>query len=121
MAGRNLHPSILREYDIRGIVGKTLDETVAEHLGRAFGTEALKAGQKAGPLQGEINRLGNAIQELGAINMAALEELASSRERKGFLDAQSLDLNEAIQTIVVTKRHLKFTFRFLSWELDFDG
>jgi chromosome segregation protein len=31
--------------------------------------------------------------------MAALEELKSSRERKGFLDAQSADLNEAIQTL----------------------
>jgi chromosome segregation protein len=31
--------------------------------------------------------------------MAALDELASSRERKQFLDAQSADLNEAMQTL----------------------
>jgi phosphomannomutase len=40
-------PSIFKAYDIRGIVGRTLDEAVAEHLGRAFGTEALAAGERA--------------------------------------------------------------------------
>ncbi len=39
--------SIFKAYDIRGIVGQTLDVTFAEHLGRAFGTEALAAGEKA--------------------------------------------------------------------------
>jgi hypothetical protein len=29
--------SNFKAYDIRGIVGKTIDETFAEHLGRAFG------------------------------------------------------------------------------------
>jgi phosphomannomutase len=38
--------SVFKAYDIRGIVGKTIDETFAEHLGRAFGTEALKAGER---------------------------------------------------------------------------
>ena len=32
--------SIFKAYDIRGVVGKTIDETFAEHLGRAFGSEA---------------------------------------------------------------------------------
>lgn len=36
--------SAFKAYDIRGIVGQALDEQFAEHLGRAFGTEALKAG-----------------------------------------------------------------------------
>ncbi|MFN4267196.1 MAG: phosphomannomutase/phosphoglucomutase, partial [Aquabacterium sp.] len=39
--------SIFKAYDIRGIVGQTLNEAMAEHLGRAFGTEALKLGEKA--------------------------------------------------------------------------
>jgi phosphomannomutase len=39
--------SIFKAYDIRGIVGKNVDETFAEHLGRAFGSEALAAGEKA--------------------------------------------------------------------------
>jgi chromosome segregation protein len=59
----------------------------------------LKDGQKAAPLQGEITRLNNAIAELGAINMAALDELATNQERKQFLDAQVADLNAALETL----------------------
>jgi chromosome segregation protein len=50
-------------------------------------------------LQGEITRLAQAIQELGAVNLAALEELGTSSERKKFLDAQSADLEEAVTTL----------------------
>jgi phosphomannomutase len=37
--------SIFKAYDIRGVVPATLDEALAEALGRAFGTVALKEGQ----------------------------------------------------------------------------
>jgi phosphomannomutase len=40
----NFHPSSLREYDIRGIVGKTLGEADAEALGRSFGTLVRRGG-----------------------------------------------------------------------------
>ncbi len=50
-------------------------------------------------LQGEIDRLHREINALGAVNLAALDELSSARERKQFLDAQSADLNEAITTL----------------------
>jgi chromosome segregation protein len=50
-------------------------------------------------LQGEITRLTQAVTELGAVNLAALEELRSSQERKGFLDAQATDLEEAVTTL----------------------
>jgi phosphomannomutase len=40
-------PSIFKAYDIRGVVGRTIDETFAEHLGRAFGSEAVAAGERA--------------------------------------------------------------------------
>ncbi len=55
---------------------------------------------RASSLQGEVTRLNNEIQSLGPVNMAALDELSSSRERKSFLDAQSADLNEAMQTLM---------------------
>ena len=61
--------------------------------------EAFPAAPKATWLQGEVTRLGNAIAALGAVNLAALDELTVSSERKGFLDAQSADLNEAIGTL----------------------
>ena len=51
-------------------------------------------------LQGEIDALHRDIAALGAVNLAALEELAAASERKNFLDAQSADLNEAMTTLV---------------------
>lgn len=54
---------------------------------------------KVSALQSEVNKLNQEIQGLGPVNMAALEELASAQERKTFLDAQSADLNEAINTL----------------------
>jgi phosphomannomutase len=39
-------PTILREYDIRGIVGRTLHEEDAYALGRTFASEAVDAGAK---------------------------------------------------------------------------
>jgi phosphomannomutase len=39
--------SAFKAYDIRGVVGRDIDEAFAEHLGRAFGTEALAAGERA--------------------------------------------------------------------------
>jgi chromosome segregation protein len=50
-------------------------------------------------LQGEIDRLNREVAGLGAVNLAALDELAVARERKTFLDSQSADLNEAIGTL----------------------
>ncbi|MDM0111093.1 chromosome segregation protein SMC [Variovorax sp. J22R133] len=50
-------------------------------------------------LQSEIDRLHREVAALGAVNLAALDELATARERKGFLDSQSADLNEAINTL----------------------
>jgi chromosome segregation protein len=50
-------------------------------------------------LQGEIERIQREINALGAVNLAALDELGTARERKTFLDAQNADLNEAIQTL----------------------
>ncbi|AEG92181.1 phosphomannomutase/phosphoglucomutase [Ramlibacter tataouinensis] len=42
-----LSPSIFKAYDIRGIVPSTLDEEVAQAMGRAFGAAALREGEKA--------------------------------------------------------------------------
>ena len=50
-------------------------------------------------LQTEIDRINREIQSLGAVNLAALYELTSASERKGFLDSQSADLNEAMTTL----------------------
>jgi chromosome segregation protein len=56
-------------------------------------------GVKLYGLQTEIDRIQREINALGAVNLAALEELTSSSERKTFLDAQNADLLEAISTL----------------------
>ena len=38
------HPTILREYDIRGIIGETLSPDDALHIGKAFGTLVIRSG-----------------------------------------------------------------------------
>jgi len=43
-AGHRFDPSILREYDMRGIVGETLSTDDARALGRAFGTVVRRRG-----------------------------------------------------------------------------
>jgi chromosome segregation protein len=65
---------------------------------------ALAASVEAGAvrltgLQSEIDRLNREIAALGAVNLAALEELGVARERQQFLNAQSADLNEAMTTL----------------------
>lgn len=50
-------------------------------------------------MQSEIDRLHREINALGAVNLAALEELSTARERKQFLDAQTKDLTEAMTTL----------------------
>jgi chromosome segregation protein len=50
-------------------------------------------------MQSEIDRFNREIAALGAVNLAALEELAAASERKHFLDAQTADLVEAMTTL----------------------
>ncbi|MFC7518199.1 phosphomannomutase/phosphoglucomutase, partial [Herbaspirillum sp. GCM10030257] len=42
----SLSQSIFKAYDIRGIVGKTLDADVAAGIGQAFGTAAARKGEQ---------------------------------------------------------------------------
>ncbi len=50
-------------------------------------------------LQSEIDRINREIAALGAVNLAALDELTAARERKTFLDSQFGDLTSAINTL----------------------
>ncbi|MEO7245139.1 MAG: chromosome segregation protein SMC, partial [Rubrivivax sp.] len=75
-------------------------------------------GVKLWGLQGEIDRLQREVAALGAVNLAALDELTSASERKTFLDAQNADLLDAIGTLedaihkidLETRELLKQTF-----------
>ena len=90
--------SNFKAYDIRGIVGKTIDEAFAEHLGRAFGSEALKAGEKAvavgrdGRLSGPglvaalirgLASTGLDVVDIGAVTTPMLYYVAATRGKHG--------------------------------------
>ncbi len=58
-----------------------------------------EGGVRLSGLQTKIDTLNREIEALGAVNLAALEELGAARERKTFLDAQNADLSEAMATL----------------------
>jgi chromosome segregation protein len=99
---------------LRERVGKLQLEAQAAQLGGAQYLEQLAGAQvdlellgkgiedkgvKLQGLQGEIDRIQREVAALGAVNLAALDELTAARERKTFLDAQSADLVEAMTTL----------------------
>jgi chromosome segregation protein len=93
-------------------------EQFATQLREANADEAALAAQaerapRPSTLQGEINRLTQAMNDLGAVNLAALEELKAGEERKGFLDAQATDLDEAVRTLEEAIRRIDRETRVL--------
>ena len=74
-----------------------LDAAGADREAVRRGIEAV--GVRLSGLQSRIDALNREIESLGAVNLAALDELTTARERKGFLDAQSADLREAMATL----------------------
>jgi chromosome segregation protein len=105
-AERSLQPQRDRitEMQLKEQAARLNQEQFAEALG-ATGADEAELSQKLNPemkpqfLQGEVTRLTNAITALGAVNLAAVEELAQAAERKRFLDSQNADLQEAIATL----------------------
>ena len=94
----HVHASIFKAYDIRGVVGQTISEEFAEHLGRAFGTEALKLGERAvavgrdgrvsgpslsGALIKGLRAAGIDVIELGAVTTPMLYYVAATRAAVG--------------------------------------
>ncbi len=71
---------------------------------------------KPNALQNELNRLNADIEALGAVNLAALEELQTATERKAYLDAQAKDLNEAMATLEEAIRRIDKESRDLLME-----
>lgn len=47
----------------------------------------------------QVERMATRIQRLGPINLAAIEEYKTEAERKEYLDAQHVDLEEALETL----------------------
>lgn len=54
---------------------------------------------KIGQLENRKTKLESDIEALGAVNLAAIEELTTEQTRKQYLDSQCLDLTDASQTL----------------------
>lgn len=59
----------------------------------------LQPSSKVSTLLGQISSLSQQINALGPVNLAAMQELNESRERKLYLDAQANDLNQAMEML----------------------
>jgi chromosome segregation protein len=103
---QNLNPIRERTGDVKlkEQEARLTEEQYAQQLAEAGANEEeleaqLEKGKRSGAWQADITRLAGEISALGAVNLAALEELDASQQRKSYLDAQSLDLNEALTTL----------------------
>ncbi len=91
-------PTSFKAYDIRGVVGKAIDEEFAEALGKAFGSEVLLAGDRAvavgrdGRLSGPalsaalirgLASTGLDVVDLGAVTTPMLYYVAATRGKHG--------------------------------------
>jgi len=98
LSSMQVHASVFKAYDIRGVVGRTIDECFAEHLGRAFASEAIAAGERAvavgrdgrlsGPdlaaaLIGGLASTGLDVVDLGAVTTPMLYYVAATRGEHG--------------------------------------
>lgn len=89
----------LREQAARLGVQQNAEQLLQAEVDEAAVRATFETPPRPSWLQAEVNRLAQAIASLGPVNLAALDELESARTRKGFLDSQLADLNEAIATL----------------------
>jgi chromosome segregation protein len=101
----------INELRLKEQEARLAEENFASQLAEAQANEEellplLEEGVRASKLQGEINRLNEDMAALGAVNLAALDELSTARERKTYLDSQSQDLTEAVETLETAIRRI---------------
>ncbi len=94
----------INELRLKEQAAQIIHDQHAEQLSEAAADEPRLAAEaehapRPASLHGEITRATQAIGALGAVNLAALEELRTNQERKGYLDAQAADLDEAVHTL----------------------
>jgi len=94
-----LEQARLGEQEARLYFEQCQQELASTGLDEALLAEGLAASTKMGDIEQSIQALDEQINELGAVNLAAIQELASESERKAYLDSQALDLEQAIATL----------------------
>lgn len=82
-----------------GLEASDIEEVLLEsHLKQSAG-EAKASELKVTDLERKRAKLASDIENLGAVNLAAIEELASEQTRKQYIDSQCQDLTEASKTL----------------------
>ena len=94
-----LEQSRLLEQEARLHFEQCSAELAALNLSETDLTADLPASAKVPELGQRVASLEAEIEALGAVNLAAIQELNNEQERKQHLDNQSQDLNEAITTL----------------------
>ena len=89
----------LKEQAVALAVQQYADQLAEAHADVDALPAQLKAFGNKSALPPEIERLQSAIASLGAVNLAAVDELEIAKERKQYLDAQAADLVEAMATL----------------------
>jgi chromosome segregation protein len=94
----SIHAVRLKEQEAR-LIENQFDEQLKESSLSEEELAQILGKTRPSTLQAEIVRLDNEISSLGAVNLGALQELESAQARKGYLDSQLKDLQEASDTL----------------------
>ena len=95
----NLEQSRLNEQEARLYFEQCLAGLLENGLEELALAKDLAVNAKATELARKTNQLQQQITELGAVNLAAIQELSVETERKTYLDSQMLDLTQATETL----------------------
>lgn len=100
LAVRNTLEQVRMECQALGIRRQGLvDQLREEKLSMHDVLDNMPEGANENDWVNELSRIGDKIQRLGAINLAAIEEYQQQSERKAYLDAQNEDLEKALATL----------------------
>jgi hypothetical protein len=77
----DFHPTMLREYDIRGVVGDTLSDADAYAIGRSFATMIARAGRKSVAV-GYDGRLSSPMLSAGSTRRGSMRSTSGSGRRR---------------------------------------
>lgn len=94
-----LEQSRLQDQEARLYFEQCQASLASTGLEEAMLAEELAPSTKVPDLQRSVEKTNADIEALGPVNLAAIQELTSERERKAYLDSQAQDLEEAVMTL----------------------
>ncbi|MDE2260270.1 MAG: chromosome segregation protein SMC [Betaproteobacteria bacterium] len=96
----------LKEQEARLNLERANESLQTNKANEAELAEMLEKGIRTTTLQADIAGLSERIEALGAVNLVALAELETARQRKAWLDAQVADLVAAVETLESAMRKI---------------